>query len=92
MTLLFFRFCVRCSRDWELETSTWQLGKRIEAHFPWELVDDISFGTYSSNSVFTVNKFLPEDECYVMRFLEDFGDRMCCSEGGGRHRVTYDGE
>merc|ERR1712130_767286 len=51
----------------------WQLGKRIEAPFPWELVDGAGFGAYGDNTLYTKALCLPEGECYKMRVLDSWG-------------------
>lgn len=48
-------------------------------------------GAYSSSSIIVEEFYLPAAGCYQLRFLDDFGDGLCCYYGNGFYRLRQAG-
>ncbi|MCB9355349.1 MAG: T9SS type A sorting domain-containing protein [Saprospiraceae bacterium] len=44
-------------------------------------------GTYGNNTLITKNLHLPGNGCYSIRFVDAYGDGMCCNYGNGYYKL-----
>lgn len=48
-------------------------------------------GAYGNNEFITETIYLPDDGCYTLRFMDDYGDGLCCFYGNGFYRLRPQG-